>query len=640
MTVSVRISGGFRNWQAWADGVGSRLGWAGCPAANLGLAAAAALLLCPVAAQAQEGGAAPQAATVGPVLPSGAPGRSILLSEAGHQAQEFERFVKDAVARRGIAQPPVVVASPAGLDGLAWWEAAATTAQAGGRGVALSDLIDSASHASLQINGFGTLPAIRDTAVDEAEGRYAPEIFAEGRHAYRNEPTTALSQTAGDPRQKDTEYVAEAGVRTRLRTGAEVTLAQRFSRLDSNVITFNPKRQSRSRTSLGVVQPLWRGAGLDYGRATERVAANEAEAAREEFRRQAESHLLEVIRAYWVLYLARSNLAQERRGAVEVAELAKRLAGREGVDALPLQISRARAVSAARTAGLVRAENGVRNAEARLRALVNDPMITDTGAPTIVPADRPVLARTEVDARTLVDQAMRSRPEVRSAFLAYRSALLREGMAYNESMPQLDLVLEGSVNGGANGEFIGAPFSDGFDNRPSYTAGLRFSVPLGPDERDARHKRRRLETVQQALQVRTTVDTVLLELEVSANELATAQNELAERAQALSLAGADQRVTEDRWKAGIGVAGQGGADGVFYLDQLLTGQDRLMRAELDFAEAQSTIMVARANLSRAQGTLLAELGYEIAADTDPATGRNPLPRYRLRKVAAAGGAAQ
>ena len=64
-----------------------------------------------------------------------------------------------------------------------------------------------------------------------------------------------------------------------------------------------------------------------------------------------------MIRAYWVLYLARSNFVQEQQGAGAVNALAKRLAGREGVDALPLQISRARAVSATRAAGLVRAEN-------------------------------------------------------------------------------------------------------------------------------------------------------------------------------------------------------------------------------------------------------------------------------------------
>jgi outer membrane protein TolC len=190
------------------------------------------------------------------------------------------------------------------------------------------------------------------------------------------------------------------------------------------------------------------------------------------------------------------------------------------------------------------------------------------------------------------------------------------------------------VNGGGTGEFISQPFNDAFDNRPSYTAGVRFSVPLGPDERDARHKRRRLETVQQALQTRTLVDTVLLELEVSANELATAQNELVERAEALSLARTDQKVIEERWAAGLGSGAPTGSDGVFYLDQLLTGLDRLTRAELDFAEAQATVMVARANLSRVKGALLADLGYEIVADADTSIGRQQLPRYRLNRIAA------
>jgi hypothetical protein len=293
-------------------------------------------LLAASAAVSQPGPAAPSEPAL---LASGAPRHSILLSEVGREARDFEQFVKDAVARRGIAQPPLIARMRANPADLAWWEPAATSGAGSSRAVPLAELIDRATRHSLQINTFGTLPAIRDTAVEEAEGRFAPELFAEARHAYRNEATTALSQTAGDPRQRDTEYTTEFGVRSRTRTGAEVTLAQRFSRLDTNTIIFQPERQSRARTSLGLVQPLWRGAGVDYGRAVEQVAANEAEAARNEFRRQSESHLLEVIRAYWILYLARSNLAQESRAAKDVDLLARRLADRKGVDALPLQIT-------------------------------------------------------------------------------------------------------------------------------------------------------------------------------------------------------------------------------------------------------------------------------------------------------------
>lgn len=555
------------------------------------------------------------------------------MSEADRVATDFEVFVKNAVAQRGLVALPLQAARVPAVPGLAWWAADVATAAPGARPVAIGEMVQKATQYSLQIGTFGTLPAIRDTAVDEAKGRYAPEFFAEARTSERNERTTALSQTGGDERLRESENVAEFGLRSRLRTGAEVTLSQRFSNLDSNVIFYNPALQSRSRTALSVVQPLIRGAGVLYGTAVERVAGYEAEAARNEFQRQAESHLLEVIRAYWVLYLARSNYAQEKRAAGVVDDLAAKLTRRLGIDAQPLQVSRAKAVASERAAGLVRSANAVRNAEARLKALTNDPVLTATGAPGLVPGDRPVVPDFAVDTRALVETAMASRPEVRSAFLAYRSALLREGMARSERMPQLDLVLEGSANGGNNSGAMLPSFGDGWANQGSYTAGLRFSVPLGPNERGARHQRRRLETMQQALQARTTIDTVVLELEVSANELVTAGNELARRGEALRLATSDQQIVTDRWQSGLAASGGGASEGIFYLDQLLGGQDRLTRAELDYAEAEATAMVAVANLSRVRGTLLADLGYAIEA-VPPAPGTADLPRYRLARSAA------
>ena len=77
--------------------------------------------------------------------------------------------------------------------------------------------------------------------------------------------------------------------------------------------------------------------------------------------------------------------------------------------------------------------------------------------------------------------------------------------------------------------------------------------------------------------------------------------------------------------------GGGGNEGVLYLDQLLGAQDRVTGAELEYAEAQATAMVAAANLSRARGTLLADLGYDIARDD---AGGRLLPTYRLVPVAA------
>ena len=557
---------------------------------------------------------------VAAVLRQGSVEDRFTLSDVDGVARDFEAFVADAVARRRIVAAPVALPAPVAPDA-AWW-LADVGASAGARSVALRDIIDEATRPSFQIGVFGALPAIRDTGVDEARGRFTPEAYAEVRRSDNQDRTTALSQTAGDLRLKEIDNSAEVGIRSRLRSGAQVTLSQRFSNLDTNNIIYRPMNQSRSRTTISVIQPLLREAGTGYNTAIERIAGLEADSARLEFRRQAESHLLQIVRDYWTHYLARANHAQEARAAGAVDNLAGRLDKRSGLDAQPLQVSRARAVGAERAAGLVRAANAVRNAEARLQSLVNDPALT--AAAGIVPADAPVPRAMIVDARALTETAMAQRPEVRTAFLSYRSALLREGMARNERMPQLDLVLEASTRGGNYNRNIFPSFGDAWSERPSYTVGARFAVPLGKDERRARYDCRRIETMQQALQTRATIDTVILELEVSTNELVTANNELVRRGEALRLASADQGTITMRWQSGL--AGGAGNEGVLYLDQLPGAQDRVTGAELEYAEAQATAMVAAANLSRARGTLLADLGYDIARDD---AGGRLLPTYRL-----------
>ena len=195
-------------------------------------------------------------------------------------------------------------------------------------------------------------------------------------------------------------------------------MSQRFSNLDTNNIIYRPMRQSRARTTLSVVQPLLREAGIGYNTAIERIAGLEAQSALLEFRRQAESLLLQVIRSYWTLYLARANHAEDSRAVGAVDDPAGRLDKRSGLDAQPLQLSRALAASAERAAGLVRAANAVRNAEARLQSLVNDPELTAVGAAGIVPADAPVPLGMIVDTRALTETAMAQRSEVGTAFLA------------------------------------------------------------------------------------------------------------------------------------------------------------------------------------------------------------------------------
>ena len=556
--------------------------------------------------------------------PRGEPTRHLLEESIDSRLQsDLETLVSQEVARRALPTTAPPLDAPRftndQIGALSWW-----AGDRAGTPLRLTELLDQTVASSYQIGVFSELPAIRQTSVDEAEGRYAPEIYAEGRYNARNEPTTSLAETRGDERLNEKETAVEFGVRDRLRTGAQVTLSQRFSNLDTNLIDYAPQQQARSRTVLGITQPLLREGGTAYNSAITRIARLETDVAASEFARQAESHLLDVVRSYWTLYLARAALAQQQRAADAVDAILGRIEKRAGFDGLALQANRARAVAAERRAGLVRSESAVRNAESRLRALTNAPGLGGT----LTISETPATTFHPTGPRALAEAALTARPEIKQGLLAYRSALLREGMAANEKLPQLDLIGEVSVNGRRGNFDFGGGFSDATQAPVSYSGGLRLSIPLGNDERKARYARRRIETNQSALQLRATVETVLLEATVAENEYRVAYAEMMHRAQALQFAREDQRVLGDRYASGIGANGTtatGLTDGLVYLDRLLDSQTRVADIERELVEAQATFQVAGAAVARARGTLLADLGYAVTSSR----GSDGLPRFTL-----------
>ena len=543
---------------------------------------------------------------------------------------DLSTLVAQEVQARGLTDDLAKLDAPTydapRMRSIAWWGNPANVSQ-----LTLDDLLNKAINNSVQIGVFAELPAIRATSIDEAKGRYTPELFGEGRYNRRNEPTTSLAQTRGSDRLQEKDTAFEFGVRAKTRTGAEVTLSERLSNLDTNLIDYIPQQQARSRTVLGVVQPLLREGGTRYNDAIIKIARIETQVAESEFARQAESHLLEVVRSYWTLYLARAALAQQLRASQSVDALVTRIQNRKGLDQLTLQVNRARAVQAERRAALVRAESAVRNAQTRLRALINVPGL----GVDIATAELPAADYRPTGFKTLAAQALESRPEVKQGLLNYRAALLREGLAENEALPQLDLVLEASVNGKGNDNFeIDNAFHDATDHGLSYVAGVRFGVPLGHDERKARRDRRRIESNQQALQLRATVETTLLETQVAANEYDVAYAEMMRRAEAVQLSTEDQRVLGERYTSGAGLGGNSPTDatvGALYLDRLLDSQTRVVNSERELAESQATFQVAAAAVERARGTLLADLGFAVGSERGP----DGLPRYKLVPITAA-----
>ncbi len=506
--------------------------------------------------------------------------------------------------------------------------------------VTLQQLYIGAIHHSSQIRVFSDLPLIRETGIQEAKGAFDTNAFLSSKFERRNEPVGSTLTTGGATRFKQDEWEIEAGIRKKITTGAEVSVTQRMYRTDNNSVFFVPNPQSRASLELNVVQPILKGAGVTYNRSIMEIAKIDSEVAMSEFIRQSESHLQEIARAYWGLYAARVTYLQKLKLLEETGKLADEVKARANIDAQSSQLYRAQSAVAARKADLIRSEAAIRNAQDRLKALTNDPSLLGDADVELVPRDRLVLTGDIVDAQEAAAVALRTRPEINQAFMQLRAATIREKMTKNELMPELNLILQGGLNGLDDGDLGGAYGREYSTGSPGWGVGFIFSYPLENNVARARHERRRIETRQQLEQLRTTVDTVLLEVKISAREVATAYREALAKYSAVKAYAEDIATLEARRSVqpfmDPAVAAIMGAEATKtaqasqttdYLDRMLDAQDRRTFAEESFISSAANYQVALVNLQRAKGVLLKYESVEILRDRDDQN----LPRLYLEK---------
>jgi outer membrane protein TolC len=306
-------------------------------------------------------------------------------------------------------------------------------------------------------------------------------------------------------------------------------------------------------------------------------------------------------------------------------KVVEEIRARQEVDARKTQLFRAESALADRRSALERAEAAVRNAQDRLGTLTGDPEFLNNPRQELIPADRLVLSSDMVDAKIAAQSALRNRPEITQAFLQLEAANIREGMARNEILPQLNLVLEGSL-GGLSDNDIGTAYGRQFtEGGPGYSAGIVFSMPLENNVGKAQLERRRLEVRQQMAQVKTSIDSVLLEVSISAREVGTAYRETQAKYEAVRAYTEDLATLEAR----RGVQDLRDESMVAsFLDTVLDAQDRRTRAEEEFIRAAANYQIAIVNLQRAKGQLLTYSDITVVRSRDSATN---LPQLNLVK---------
>lgn len=473
---------------------------------------------------------------------------------------------------------------------------------------------------SPQIFAMRIDPVIRETVILQEDADFDWVSFLDTIYDDKSDPIgSSLTAGPGRTRYRDNHLQSAAGVRKKLDSGARFDIAQRIGYQDTNSQFFVPPNQGTSRIELNFVQPLLRGRGETVSQSRIVLASLDQEIASADLVTNMQDHLVAVYESYWTLYRARANRQQKERLLERAEKTQQLLESRQGVDSLRRQILRAQAAVLGRRAEIVRCETAIRNAESRLRLLVNSPQLKDQMQVELLPCELPSSTELSVTLRGSVESALTHRPDIISAIKKLKSQTVKLDVAKNELLPRLDLAVGTYVAGlRGNGE-INKAWVDQFSvGEPGYNVGLSFEIPLGNRAAKARHDRQEWELTKAVKEFEASVETAMTEVEIAVRETETAYQEMLGHYQAMVASENEAKYLEERWKL------LPGNDQTisFLLEDLLDAQERVANEEADFVTSQVAYVMSVVKLKRDTGILLS-IQEANAAPPEPAGSAQP-----------------
>ena len=486
-----------------------------------------------------------------------------------------------------------------------WWTGHVRTkmrTETAAKQLTLHELMWLALKNSAQIQVYSEVPLIRETAVQEADAAFDWTGYMNSMWEDNNVPVgSALTLGGAGNRFLDHNLTAQSGAKRRVQTGGQFDISQKLGWQGTNSNFFVPNDQGTARLLVGFTQPLLRGQGAQYNTSLQVLTRIDVETADQEFLRQLQSHLLEISRGYWALYLERGSLAQKTRLFNQTREILELIESRQTVDTQRSQLISVRAALENRRTDLIRSLAATKNAETRLRALVNSSELGSDDEVELIPVEFPSSEWIETDPADQLASALQHRPEIQAAVREVRASCIRLDMAKNEMLPMLNAVTQMYLSGLQGNYDVGQSMVDQFSTgKPSYSVGLQYEKPFGNRAAKARQDRRRLEVRQLQEQYRGTVENVRAEVIIAVRELETSFQELQARQHSLMAAVNEAETIEARWKRLADANGMANLN----LESLLRAQERVTETEYQLLQSQLTYNFAMINLQRANGTLL------------------------------------
>lgn len=501
-------------------------------------------------------------------------------------------------------------------------------------GMTLQRAVHLAAENNLDVQVARIQPGINQTQITQAEAAFDAVLFSDLNFEKLDtpQPPTGAGLSAFGTSQSDKREL-NTGIRKRLSSGGQFTLSTQFGRNFRQPSFFSGTDTFYDADILASLnQPLLRNFGADVNRAQIILASNARRETIQDLRRQLLDSILETETGYWNLVFAYHQLKIQTRLLQRTIEDRDQLKQRENFDVSPVRLTEANSFVELRRADVIRARQLVRINSDRLKRLIYSRDFPIAGETLIKPVDSPADVPLKFSLLDAVSTALRYRPQLQRVLLEINDATIRQRVADNQRLPQLNLAATVRYNGISVKREIGDAYSNMTDGDfIDYILTAQFEVPIGNRGPEALFRQQQLARQQAVVNYQRNAQQVVLDVKESLRNLQTAY-QLIDAARAARRAAADNlRAIEEQEEAGVALTPE------FLLDLKLSTQQRLADAETQEIQSMTDYNTAIATFYAAMGTLLERNGIQFAdqqelGPAEPEPVAPPQPRSRLRQL--------
>lgn len=469
-------------------------------------------------------------------------------------------------------------------------------------------------------------PEIAEDRIVAARGDFDPRLSASIESA-SSENTVAqglsLDKIAqgtvswGSDEAKSKTLVLESGINGKLATGLAYNLSVTQTKSDQNVNAFGGNNSTEEeRIKIALTQPLLRGAGIRINLAEIRKAEAGLSISDAELYLLRQNMIADAIGTYWQLVGAYAVL-QVRESAVRTAEqlLAETQQRNELGASSDLDVLTAQAAVARRQNDLIDGFVDIGFTSDRLKQILNlkeeDLLETAMLIPTSEPPEVNIDAfRYDEPLEVRIRAALERRPElqVKDAQQAIAGLSLRQRR--NARYPALDFIAQyGYMRSDSN--FSSFFVSDSSTDTDYWSLGLEASIPIGNRRARAEYRSAGRQVAQIQLERKEIQSLINEDVRRSIREMSKSIVLVENAQKTVSLEQVRFKAEQERFLFGDSTA--------FHLIQV---QDDLILEETRLAQAKAQLLAAQADMQRAEGKLLADLGLDVDPNAvkDPLTG--------------------